>query len=123
MIGWTHEQCSMWGLPGYDAWKTRTPDWCEGPEEEGPCVCCGDSGWLAMWVEDENDPDREIIIACTECSMEIDVFDLEEIEEAMVLTPGAAPGYSVPQTDALAVELSQDDVVARVGVAPTAPAL
>jgi hypothetical protein len=121
MIGYSFEWCQAHGLPGYDAWKTRLPDWWDGPEEEeGPCVC-GNSGWLAMWVDDDCNPDAEIIIPCTECSSEFTEYDMDVIDydlEGVVLTPGAAPGSSVPQTDALAGMLSQEEMVAHAGAAP-----
>lgn len=36
MIGYSFEYCSAYGLPGYDAWKTREPDYYEdcGPYDD-----------------------------------------------------------------------------------------
>jgi hypothetical protein len=84
LIGYSYEWCQANGLPGYDRWKLASPDeeWGCEPEEEGPCVC-GDSGWMCEWVEDSNDPDREIVIPCTECSGEIEEWDLEEMAACM----------------------------------------
>lgn len=71
-------------LPGYDAWKTRLPDWWDGPEEPDGyttfyCEACRDIGWLLC---DDVNLDNPMVIACTECSEEVELWDLDDDAQA-----------------------------------------
>lgn len=59
-------------LPGYDAWKTRGPDWdYEEPEEpEFECAECQDTGW---------ELDGGCAEPCLYCQEPVTLDDLEEI--------------------------------------------
>lgn len=62
---------------GYDAWKTRLPDWWEPDEPNGYdtfyCDACNDIGWLECC-----DSWHEMVIPCTECSSELEIWDLDD---------------------------------------------
>lgn len=68
------------GLPGYDVWKTRLPDWWDSPEEQYEseffCDACEDHGWM-LW--DDTNVGREMVIPCAECCAEVTLDDLDEM--------------------------------------------
>jgi predicted amidophosphoribosyltransferase len=54
-----------YGLPGYDAWKTRLPDYADGPT----CETCG--GWLRR--------DTNFALYCPDCAdRELDAESQED---------------------------------------------
>jgi endogenous inhibitor of DNA gyrase (YacG/DUF329 family) len=59
-------------LGGYDAWKTRLPDWWEG-EPDAPCPICADIGW------DTDHNNR--VVPCPNCAAPVTWDDVIELDD------------------------------------------